>query len=349
VPEWINCPNGLIRWRDKTLHRHTPAVLSVTQLPVEYDPAAECHEFERFLAQVLPADCLAPMDGGPGFAWELLAYAVYSGNPLHVAILLFGTGRNGKGVLLHTLERLLGSNNVSSVGLHDLVGNRFRAASLYGKLANLAGDLDPRWLDSTATFKAITGGDTIMGEHKYGRPFDFRPWALPVFSTNKAFGSADSSEGYVARWIVVPFPNSFIGREDRSLEDRVGTPDELRGILRRAIEAMPTLMDRGRLPEPTSILEAKDRFITSGDRVRSWIRERCAPDPIAWTARTELFESFCKYAAATAGKPMNAAELYSRLEQIHGITPATRHGCRGFKGIRMAGGGIDDHVVQVVV
>ena len=58
------------------------------------------------------------------------------------------------------------------------------------------------------------GGDHIQGEHKYGAVFDFTPWAVPVYSANEAFGSADSSEGWWARWVVVPFPTSFLGRED---------------------------------------------------------------------------------------------------------------------------------------
>ena len=75
------------------------------------------------------------------------------------------------------------------MGLHELAENRFRTATLFGKLANLAGDLDSRWLTNTATFKAITGGDAIQGEYKYGAVFDFQPWALPFYSANKAFGS----------------------------------------------------------------------------------------------------------------------------------------------------------------
>jgi hypothetical protein len=100
---------------------------------------------------------------------------------------------------------------------------------------------------------------------------------------------------------------------------------------------MPYLMERGRLPEPLSVLRAKQRFITSGDRVRSWTADRCVYDENAWTPRPELFDSFTRHSTLTAGKPMSASELYARLEQIQGITPATRHGTRGFKGIRIAG------------
>ena len=338
APRWINVPNGLIDWREQVLYPHSPDVLSVTQLPVEYDEDADCPEFRAFLASALPADCVTPTEGGPGFIWELIAYALYSGNPFHIAVLLFGTGRNGKGVFLHTLERLLGPANLSSVTLHDLIGNRFRAATLFGKLANIAGDLDAKWLDATAMFKAVTGGDSVQAEHKYGAAFDFTPWAVPIFSTNKAFGAADTSEGYFARWVVVPFPHSFVGREDRTLEARIGTTDELRGILRRAVAALPALMARGRLLEPPSVAEAKRAFIVAGDRVRAWLDEDAVLDPEAWTPRTPLFHSFSRYAEGGAGKPLSAQEFYNRLDQIAGLRATKRAGVRGYLGVSLTVG-----------
>lgn len=340
APRWVNVRNGLIDWREQVLYPHTPDVLSVTQFPVDFDEHADCPNFREFLASVLPEDCVQPdLDSEHGFIWELIAYALYSGNPLHIAVLLFGTGRNGKGVFLHTLERLLGSANLSSVTLHDLIGNRFRAATLFGKVANIAGDLDAKWLDATAMFKAVTGGDSVQAEHKYGAAFDFTPWALPIFSTNKAFGAADTSEGYFARWVVVPFPHSFVGREDRSLQERIGTDEELCGILRRAVAALPALMDRGRLPEPASVAEAKRAFIVAGDRVRAWVDEDTTRDPEAWTPRTVLFNAFRAYAEGSAGRPLSASEFYQRLDQIAGVRTAKRGGERGYVGIRHPGNG----------
>jgi len=334
-PRWINVTNGLLDWRTGDLHPHTPDVLSTVQLPVRWDPAAECPAFERFLGEVLPADCLEPTEGGPGFIWELLGYCLYSGNPHHVAVLLYGNGRNGKGALLRVIQRLAGARNTSSVPLHDLSENRFRAATLYGRLLNIAGDLDARWLANTATFKAITGGDTVQAEHKYGAAFDFTPWALPLYSTNKAFGSADSSEGYLARWIVVPFPNSFLGREDRHLDARLQRREELEGVLRRAAEALPALMDRGRLPEPGSVRTAKHRFVTSGDSLRSWLDEFCVLDRAAWTPRPRLFEQYYNCSEDADSKYLlSRREFYNRLAQVGGIEPSRRNGQDGFKGVR---------------
>jgi putative DNA primase/helicase len=335
LPQYINVANGMIDWKTGKLLPHSPDYRSTVQLPVDYDRRAQCPRFERYLADVLPLDCYTPKGDSRGFIWELIGYTLYSGNPLHIAVLLYGKGRNGKGTLIRVLRRLLGGHNCSTVGLHELVDNRFRAATLYGKLANVAGDLDSRWLDNTAMFKAITGGDAIQGEHKYGAVFDFTPWALPFYSANKAFGSADSSEGWVARWIVVPFPTSFIGRENRKLDSELTTDAEIRGILARAIKALPTLMERGRLPEPESVKQAKSMFILASDGVRNWLDEHCVLDPNAWTPRTTMHRNYRLDADGSGAKSLSAHNFYNRVEQINGIYLTTRNGVRGFSGVRL--------------
>ncbi len=138
---------------------HSPDYLSTVQLAVEYDPEAKCPRFDKWLTEVLDPDCIE-------FIWEIIGYTMYSGNPLQIAVLLSGKGRNGKGSLIRILEAIIGSHNITSVTLHDLSENRFAKALLYGKLANLAGDLDPKWVSNTAIFKSVTGGDTLQGENK---------------------------------------------------------------------------------------------------------------------------------------------------------------------------------------
>ncbi len=334
VPQFINMRNGMIDWRTGQPHPHSPGHRSTVQLPVEYDPGATCPAFDRFLAEVLPRDCLPTKDDPNGFIWELIGYTLFSGNPLHIAILLYGNGRNGKGTLIRVLKHLLGARNCSTVTLHELAENRFRAATLFGKLANLAGDIDTRWLENTAMFKRSTGGDAIQGEHKYGAVFDFTPWALPFYSTNKAFGSADSSEGWVARWIVVSFPTSFVGRENRTLDATLQTEPELRGIAAHGIRALPALMARGRLLEPESLCDAKTAFVAASDVVRCWFGERCVLDPDTKTARTDLYRDYTKHAEDSGSRQLSAREFYNRLAQINGVRQTVYNGTRLFAGVR---------------
>ena len=212
--------------------------------------------------------------------------------------------------------------------------NRFRAATLFGKLANLAGDLDSKWLDNTAMFKAITGGDTIQAEHKYGAAFDFTPWALPFYSTNKAFGSADSSEGWVARWVVVPFPNSFIGREDRDAGRQAA--DRRRAARHPAPRHRGAARADGARPVRRAGVAARGQ-----DRVRDRVRRgaglagrvlRHRPrgvDPAQGPLRTPTGTT----PLSDGSKTLSTREFYNRIEQINGIRRGHPDGVRGFAGV----------------
>ncbi|OBK51436.1 hypothetical protein A5657_18130 [Mycobacterium kubicae] len=333
---WINTANGMVDWRNGARFDHSPNYGSTVQLPVEFHAEAACPAVDQFLAEVLPLDCYTPTEDCPqGFIWELIGYAMYSGNPHHIAVMLWGKGRNGKGALIRLIKALLGEANCASVGLQELVENRFRAAELYGKLANLVGDLDPTWLKNTAMFKSITGADTIAAERKFGQPFTFTPWALPIYSTNKPFGSADSSEGWNDRWIVVPFPRSFTDDDkDVYIDAKLQNPAELQGAMARGIAALRTLMKRGHLAIPPSVAEAKQQFILASDSVRSWIDSYCVLKSGVFTSRTELFSAYQTDTALDGTKQLSNREFYSRVEQIAGIDAHKRDGVRGFRGIR---------------
>lgn len=332
VSQYVNFTNGLLDWRTGELHQHAPEIPSTVQLAIDYDPDADCPAFDKFLLEVLPADMI-------DVAWELVGYLMYSGNPLHKAVMLTGHGRNGKGTFLRVLLALLGRRNVTNVSLHDLMNTRFTTASLFGKLANIAGDIDATYLENTATFKGITGGDAISAEHKGRDRFDFTPWAVPVFSANKVPASADTTVGYLSRWLVLPFPNDFTGREDRRLDGKLGTAAELRGIAARAIAALPALLERGDFADTESGRAAKDEFARRVDQVRTWLAD-CTDvaDEHPWVARTELYESYKRWAARDGHKPVKASEFYDRIEGAGGV-PAIVHGTRGFKRIRVVDNG----------
>ncbi|GEP40121.1 hypothetical protein NPS01_37840 [Nocardioides psychrotolerans] len=332
VPEFVNFANGLLDWRSGQLFAHTPDVPTTVQLPIAYDADAQCPAFEAFVEQIVPPDVVSTV-------WELVGYLMYSGNPLHKAVMLTGTGRNGKGTFLRALLALLGRRNVTTVGLHDLVNTRFATASLYGKLANIAGDIDAGYLENTATFKAITGGDTISAEHKGRDRFDFTPWAVPVFSANKIPASADTTVGYLSRWLVVPFPNSFAGREDRRLDTTLTSPAELQGIAARGLRALPGLLSRGNFEVTESGQAAHQEFERRVDQVRTWLSDCCEVQAdLPHVARADLYEAYKRWAARDGHRPVRATDFYDRLQSA-GPVPATIKGSRGFKGVRVIDSG----------
>ena len=142
------------------------------RIPIEWDEDAECPTVNQFFGEVFPSDAIE-------LAYEILGYMLYNDNPLHKAILLYGSGRNGKGTFIRLARMLVGHNNISAVTPQALDSSQFSSAQLYGKLANLVGDVDPRIFKSTEQFKQLTGGDYMMAQHKHKDPFVFVPYHHP--------------------------------------------------------------------------------------------------------------------------------------------------------------------------
>lgn len=332
-PRFLNVQNGMLDWQTGELVPHDESFKSTAQLGATWDPSAACPTIDKWLAEVLPPDLLEADADGRVFIDELLGYLVLSGNPFHKAVLLIGSGRNGKGTFLRLIKALLGGDvNVSAVALHDLVSNRFRAAELYAKLANIAGDLDGKSLESTAMFKMVTGGDLIGAERKFGQPFSFTPTAVPVFSTNSVFGTPDTSDGYMGRWLTIPFLVSFMGREDRSLDGRLVV--EVDGLLVRAVNGLRTLMQHGNFMSTASIMEAKEAFERESDPIRAFVADTTKKAADGLVSRADIFHVYKAWALHNGYKMLAAGPLYQSLAGA-GLQPVKVRGSRGFRGVEL--------------
>lgn len=329
ISHLINFRNGLLDWRTGELREHSPDVLSTIQLDTEWDETAACPEFERFLAEVLPADAIETM-------WEVIGYTMFSGNPLHKAVMLTGRGRNGKGTVLRVIAKLLGERNISAVTLQGLSMERgFNRVRLYNKLANIAGDLDPTYLAETGMFKSITGQDPIDAEYKGRDGFQFTAHAVPLFSANEIPAAADATPGYFSRWLVIPFPNDFRGREDPDLDARLTTPEELRGIAYTAVMALRNLMERRRFLECESTDAAMKEFRRASDHVTGWLEERCDVNA-DWgpVHQTKLYRDYKEWAMDNGHSALSARKFYGRLKG-HGLTWRKTNGLESFLGVKL--------------
>ena len=95
----------------------------------------------------------------------------------------------------------------------------------------------------------LTGNDLIGAEYKFGKHFTFQNRAKLLFSANKIPETHDDTDAYFRRWIIIVFPNIFtehtIPKADPNLLQKLATPEELSGLLHKALEALSTLLTRG--------------------------------------------------------------------------------------------------------
>ncbi|MDT3438358.1 phage/plasmid primase, P4 family [Pseudofrankia sp. BMG5.37] len=330
TPEVINFSNGLLDWRTGELLRHTPDIPTTVQLTVPWDPGARCPTFRDFAADVVPADDLGRM-------WEVIGYLLMSGNPLHKAFMLTGSGRNGKGAWLRTVGALLGRGNIASVSLRALSENKYAAAELYGRLANIVGDIDAAFIEDTGKIKEITGEDQIMAERKWGQPFTFTAWCSMVFSANEIPGSADGSTGWTERWQVLPFPKYIGDRVNPGLEPRMQSSAELAGIAAAAVPALRSLMERRTFAVTESGQAAKDEFERKSNPVKAWLDERTNRDEGAWTARATAYENYREWTDENGLKPLSRPKFLARIRQAN-YAETKRQGTYGLLALELIGG-----------
>ncbi|WP_323099428.1 phage/plasmid primase, P4 family [Intrasporangium sp. YIM S08009] len=344
---FLNLPNGLLDWRQGLLRRHDPRVPSVHRIPTDWRPEARCPATDRFLRSLFGDD-----EQVLAFVDEVVAAVLYAGHPFHQrAIMLLGRGKNGKGALLTWLRSLVGDANVAEVKPQALDANRFASAQLYGKLANLAGDVAPTAFTNAERFKEITAGDIIDAERKYGQPFSFHPVATLIASFNEMPATADRSEGFFRRWLVLEFPHRFVdeseatGAEDERIRDatvtaRVTTPQERSGYLNRAVAGLRRLHERGDFLPPPSVTRATERFREHADPVVSFLTEAYSADRDGFTLRSQLKREYDWYCEQNGTKPLSAGKLYEHLPHAaaaalgSSIHPHKRGGERGFLGLQ---------------
>lgn len=343
---FLNLPNGLLDWKLGVLRQHTPDVPSVHRLPVAWDPEAQCPATLHFLRQLFGADpaILA-------FVEEVVGAVLFGGPPFHQrAIMLLGGGKNGKGTFLQWLRALVGDRNVSEVKPQALDADRFAAAQLYGKLANLAGDVGPSAFKEAERFKEVTAGDTLAAERKYGQPFSFVPVATLIASFNEMPSTADRSDGFFRRWLVLPFPHRFVDasdltggqgerQRDKHAVAAVLTPEELSGFLVRAVVGLRRLYDRGDFSPPPAVRAATEDFREHGDPVVAFLRDGFVADNSTFLPRTRIRNAYEQYCSESGSKQLGAARFYEHLPTAAaaalGCHPreAKRQGVRGVVGL----------------
>ncbi len=322
-PRWMNFTNGMLDWETGSLVPHEPTHHSTVQFPVEYDADAVCPTFDAFLADVMHDDYVE-------LAWEMIGYLLYSGNPLQKAFMFYGSGGNGKGTLMRVIEDLLGRQNVASESLDDLNGNRFAAVNLFGKIANLAGDIDGNYQESTANFKKLTGEDTYAGERKFGQRFTFQSWAVPVFSANKIPGSADVTEGYFRRWVVLHF-HKRIANMIPGFSDLLAS--ELPGIAAKAVRALRVLMEREAFEPKGEAVLGMEEFKMQIDQVRQWAHSgELVNKEGAWTALDLLYARYRSWAERSGQGRLKESEFSSRLHAM-GFIRNAEHGAIQHRGL----------------
>jgi len=163
----------------------------------------------------------------------------------------------------------------------------------------------------------LTGEDRINAEFKGKDGFDFRPFARLIFSANVPPTSSDVSNGFFRRWIVIPFPNSFEGRKDPHLLERLTTPGNLSGLLNFALHGLRRLEQKNGFTMGPSLVEALKKYQQEADNISGFLAECCQFGSSLVYPRKELYNRYIEWCSENGLKATTKKKFNQRLlEQV---------------------------------
>jgi putative DNA primase/helicase len=231
-----------------------------------------------------------------------------------VLAVFHGAGANGKSTLIGVLRRLLGDFAVTAA-FDTFMRQRDRGprndlARLHrARLVTAAESGEGRRLDE-ATVKEITGGDTIAARFLYGEHFEFKPEFKLVLVTNHRPQVDGDDDAIWRRLRLFPFEQSFEGREDRALTEKLEA--ELPGILAWAVSGCLEWQEEG-LGEAAAVTHATAEYRQDEDVLGAFLAERCVMQ--GDVPKQELREAYEAYCSELGEKPLKANVLGKRLSK----------------------------------
>jgi phage/plasmid-associated DNA primase len=186
---------------------------------------------------------------------------------------------------------------------------------LFGKLANVCGDLSPDALQGTGMFKQLTGGDTIDAEIKYGGHIQFCNFAKMIFSTNQMPVNKDDTPAFFDRWTIISFPNKFRNSEveDKTLTSRLTTERELSGLFNLALKGLKRLLYNGKFSNNKSTEEIRDYYIRLSNPQHAFVMDMLEVSPEDWIEKKVLYQKYTEYCRNNQLIPISDATFGKNL------------------------------------
>lgn len=244
-----------------------------------------------------------------------------------LALLLLGTGENGKSVLIKILRALFERAGIAVIP-PSAIDDRFGALPLIYSLINLVDDLAAEELLKGGKLKAAISGGVINTEIKNGPIVTFKPRAGHCFAANNKPKTRDVSHGFFRRFAVVEFTKTFNPAvADKVLAERI-VANELPAVAWWAIQHAITVQRRGRIELPTAVQKATARWRTESDPVEQWLTERCEiglTNKRDFTLASAAYDHFALWVQQRNHQALSDRAFYDRLK----VLVDSAHGRRG--------------------
>lgn len=240
------------------------------QLPFEYNPQAKAPLFEAYLNKVLPDPERQRVLA------EFLGYVFIKNRSKTLkeqkALILYGTGANGKSVFFEIVTAMFGRQNVSNYSLQSLTEEKgFYRAKISNKLVNYASEINGKL--ETSLFKTMVSGEPVEACLKYGQPFTMDDYAKFIFNCNELPKDVEHTNAYFRRFLIIPFDVTIPEHEqDKNLHTKI-IEKELSGVFNWVLEGLNRLLKQEEFSKCEAAQKALEQYKIESNSVQMFLNE----------------------------------------------------------------------------
>ncbi len=275
------------------------------------EPGGGCPQWLKFLDQATAGDLELQQ-----FIQRMFGYALTGDTSEHALFFCYGTGGNGKGVLLNTMTGILGDYAKVSATDTFTQSNTPRhtteLAMLRGARLVTAQETEEGQAWAESRIKSLTGGDPITAHFMRQDDFTFVPQFKLIIAGNHKPQLKNVDEAIRRRLHMIPFTVT-VRAEDRDRDLPSKLKAEWPGILAWAIQGCLEWQRTG-LNAPDSVRVATDEYLTSEDALGLWIEESCTCTKGLAGKSSALFDSWKAWANTAGEMPGSAKAFKSKME-----------------------------------
>lgn len=306
--------NGLYNIVDDSFVEFTPEHIITNKIRWNYNPEAYSELADKTLNKIA---CNDPQIRA--LLEEAIGYCFYRRNELGKAFILTGDKSNGKSTFLSMVQCLLGDENISSLDLKEL-GDRFKTAEMFGKLANIGDDIGDEFIANPAIFKKLVTGERVSAERKGQNPFEFNNYSKLLFSANNIPRIKDKTGAVQRRLTIIPFDARFSADDpdfNPYIKHLLKTDEVMEYLINLGIAGLKRVLLNRKFTGSTKVQKAMDEYEENNNPIIGFFRE-CEDEEfqIENEPTNVVYKRYQEYCLANSLQPMSNIEFSKQVNRI---------------------------------
>lgn len=320
----INLQNGtfeIIEVGVQKIREHRADDFLTYLLPFAYEPEAKCPLFMQYLNKVMPdEDCQKILA-------EFIGYVFTRNLKLEKALILYGSGANGKSVFFEIVSALLGEHNISSYSLQSLTKmDSYQRAELQNKLLNYAPEISNK--QEAAISKQLISGEAVEARQIYGKPFIMKNYAKLMFNCNELPKDVEHTNAFFRRFIIIPFKVTIPDHEqDTELPKKI-IESELSGVFNWVLAGLQRILQQRKFTNSSVVNEEIKSYKKESDSVAMFLDEENYSPTMGnpYTYLKVMYNEYREFCNCNGYKTCSIKTLSDRLRTLGFTIEKTRDG-----------------------